>query len=135
MRVISAREKSNLILRAGIEGGLTQPLLVSQVSDCLSGNIASSSVFQAFNYAVRMGAHIVSCSFTSTYSYGFYPVAKAPSYLASQATAYSTAMKPLSDKGILAVVAAGERPSDVVTIDISNGKTVLKGGKTSLYLL
>jgi len=55
-----------------------------------------------------MGAHIVSCSFTSSYKYGFYPVAKAPSYLTSQVTAYTTAMRPLANKGILVVAAAGE---------------------------
>ena len=79
-----------------------------QVSDCLSGNIAAANVFQAFDYATRMGAHIVSCSFTSTYSYGFYALAPAPSYYAAQTAAYTTAMKPMANKGILAVVAAGE---------------------------
>ena len=64
-------------------------------------------MFQAFNYAVLMGAHIVSCSFTSTYSYGFYALAPAPSYYAAQTAAYTTAMKPLATKGVLAVVAAG----------------------------
>ena len=69
-----------------------------QVSDCLTGSIAASSVFQAFDYALRMGAHVVSCSFGASYAYGFAPTAPAPSYHAQWTAAYVAALQPLASK-------------------------------------
>jgi hypothetical protein len=78
-----------------------------QVSDCLTGNIATSTVFQAFDYATRMGAHIVSASIGTTYEWGFTPTGPAPAYHSQWQAAYVSAMQPMSSKGVLAVVAAG----------------------------
>jgi hypothetical protein len=74
----------------------------------MTGAIQASVVFQAYDYALRMGAHIVSCSFGATYTYGFNPTTKAPSYHAQWTAAYVSALQPLSEKGILAVVSAGK---------------------------
>ena len=71
---------------------------IIQVSDCLTGSIAASSVFQAFDYALRMGAHVVSCSFGASYEYGFAPTAPAPSYHAQWTAAYVAALQPLASK-------------------------------------
>ncbi len=86
---------------------LLSPSLV-QVSDCMSGSIQASTAFQAFDYALKMGAHIVSCSFGGSYAYGFVPTTKAPAYHTQWSQAYVTALQPLASKGILAVVSAGQ---------------------------
>ena len=57
-----------------------------KVSDCKTGGIEASTAAQAFNYAVKMGAHIISCSFEGPggYSYGYYAISQAPSYVTAQ---------------------------------------------------
>ncbi|GAX83406.1 hypothetical protein CEUSTIGMA_g10831.t1 [Chlamydomonas eustigma] len=109
---IAGGVQNNGIGITGISPGIR--LMILRVSDCISGNIASSTVFQAFDYALQNGAHVVSCSFApSTYSYGFYALSPAPSYHAAWTSAYVTAMQPLAAKGILAVVAAGNDDMDL----------------------
>lgn len=78
-----------------------------QVSDCINGGISASTVFQALDYAHRMGAHVVSMAIGSTYQYGFSPTTPAPSYHAQWTASYQQALQPLADKGVLVVVAAG----------------------------
>ena len=77
------------------------------MSDCINGGISASTVFQALDYAHRMGAHVVSMAIGSTYQYGFTPTTPAPSYHAQWTASYQQALQPLADKGVLVVVAAG----------------------------
>eukprot|EP00955_Chlamydomonas_euryale_P105934 365669-Chlamydomonas_euryale.AAC.5 len=55
----------------------------------------------------------VSMSFGSSYQYGFYPLAPAPSYHAEWTAAYARALAPLADAGVLAVAAAGNNALDI----------------------
>ncbi|GAX83058.1 hypothetical protein CEUSTIGMA_g10484.t1 [Chlamydomonas eustigma] len=112
---IAGAVQNNGLGITGISPGIK--LMILRVSDCISGNIAASTVFQAFDYALKNGAHIVSCSFTpSTYAYGFIALQPAPSYHAAWTSAYVTAMQPLANKGILAVVAAGNDDMNLDTL-------------------
>ncbi|GAX83405.1 hypothetical protein CEUSTIGMA_g10830.t1 [Chlamydomonas eustigma] len=88
-------------------------LMILRVSDCMTGAIQASVVFQAYDYALKMGAHIISCSFGASYAYGFTPSTLAPSYHAQWTAAYVSALRPLSEKGILAVVSAGNEAIDM----------------------
>ena len=94
--------------------------MVLKVSDCISGSFSSAAIFKAFDYAHKMGAHIVSCSFTSGNpglpGQPFFPISRAPVNPNAQWTAsYVTAMQPLANKGILTVVAAG---NDATNLDL-----------------
>ncbi|KAG1672720.1 hypothetical protein FOA52_005198 [Chlamydomonas sp. UWO 241] len=87
-------------------------LMVLRVSNCM-GDIQTSSVFAALDYAVRNGAHIVSASIGQDYPYGFFPLSPAPSYHKSWADAYKKAVQPLANKGVLLVAAAGNENIDL----------------------
>ena len=96
-----------------------------QVSDCLTGSIAASSVFQAFDYALRMGAHVVSCSFGASYEYGFAPTAPAPSYHAQWTAAYVAALQPLASK--VGVPGSGIGGYSRGGLLVSSGQSVMDG--------
>ncbi|KAG1656865.1 hypothetical protein FOA52_008797 [Chlamydomonas sp. UWO 241] len=87
-------------------------LMVLKVSDC-TGAIPASAVFQAFDYATRMGAHVVSASIGGTYDYGFAPTQRAPSYHVQWDAAYRAAMSPMAAKGMLVVTSAGNERIDM----------------------
>jgi subtilisin family serine protease len=93
-------------------------IMVLKVSDCLSGSFSSANIFKAFNYAYLMGAHIVSCSFTSgnpAAGQAFTPIVRAPPSNAQWTASYVSAMQPLAAKGVLMVVAAG---NDYTNLDL-----------------
>lgn len=80
----------------------------TQVADCADGSIYASAVVAAYDYALRMGAHIVQCSFGMSYPDNFSPTSAAPWYNAGQIQVYVSAIQPLQSKGMLVVAAAGE---------------------------
>eukprot|EP00798_Chlamydomonas_sp_ICE-L_P009849 gene9849-7736_t len=83
-------------------------LMILRVNDCDGGEIWATHAAQAFDYAAKNGAHIVSCSFGTTYvTQGFTAEGPAPSYHADWIRTYVVALKPLEDKGILVVAASG----------------------------
>ena len=108
---IVAATQNNGMGVTGVATGVK--IMVLKVSDCLTGAITASAVFSAFDYAAKMGAHVASCSFGSSYAYGFTPTAAAPSYQSQYTQAYKTAMQPLADKGVLVVAAAGNEAIDL----------------------
>ncbi len=91
------------------------------MSDCInngindnSNNVNASFVFQAFNYAAKMGAHIVSYSvapsfagMSDTISNKVKPSTAWATTFAQQTKAYTQAIQPLAIKGGLVVTAAG----------------------------
>lgn len=83
------------------------------MADCFDGAIYASAVAQAMDYAMRMGAHVVSCSFGASLPWQFYPFRQAPFYEANFIKAYDRAIAPLQDKGILVVAAAGNENIDM----------------------
>lgn len=85
-----------------------------QILDCRS-SIFTSAVFQAFDYAMNMGAHVVSCSFGGRFAKGFVADSPAPSIHAGWTEAYRLALQPLADRGILLVAAAG---NDDINLDL-----------------
>jgi hypothetical protein len=78
-----------------------------QVADCTDGTIWASAVFAAFDYALKKGANIVSCSFANVYADGFTPVTAPPFGQSQQNSGYAAALKPLAAAGVLVVAAAG----------------------------
>mmetsp|Transcript_32602 Transcript_32602/g.71993 ORF Transcript_32602/g.71993 Transcript_32602/m.71993 type:complete len:435 (-) Transcript_32602:1981-3285(-) len=88
-------------------------IMVLRVSDCIQDSIAASNVVKAMDYAARMGAHIVSCSFGNSYDWSFSPIGPAPTYHADWINTYNTAIKPLANKNILVVAAAGNENINV----------------------
>ncbi|KXZ48951.1 hypothetical protein GPECTOR_24g241 [Gonium pectorale] len=72
----------------------------------------ASNVVAAYAYALRMGAHIVSCSFGPAAP----NLAPAPYQLvqmAAQERLYGSAVQPLADRGVLLVAAAGNELTDL----------------------
>lgn len=93
-------------------------LMVLRVSDCTpEGRLTSTAIFEAFDYAYRMGANIVSCSFGNNYPPRFHPMAPAPDYRLRNTRAYQAAMQPLADKGVLIVAAAGNEDIDLDNLE------------------
>jgi hypothetical protein len=70
------------------------------------GDFYTSNIMAAYDYAFRMGAHIVSNSFGPE-SPTFNPTAWQKEDAINQNRLYERAIKPLSDKGVLLVAAAG----------------------------
>jgi len=79
----------------------------------VTGSVPASAVFAAFDYAARMGAHVVSVSLGGRYAPGFVPTGPAPPYHASWDAAFEAAMAPLADRGALVVAAAGNERIDM----------------------
>lgn len=82
----------------------------AQVSDCSpDGAIYAAAVFRAFDYALRHGAQLVSCSFGRAYSTGFKPAGPPGPWEdhRQQSDAYAKALAPLRDAGLLVLAAAG----------------------------
>jgi len=90
-------------------------LMVLKVSDCTSGAIYAAAVFRALDYALRMGAHIVSCSFGRVYPQQFKPPGYAPPWEdhQEQAAAYTRALTPLRAARVLVLAAAGNNAVDL----------------------
>eukprot|EP00798_Chlamydomonas_sp_ICE-L_P012853 gene12853-3566_t len=88
-------------------------VIVLRVSDCMSGSISASKVVEAYEYAAKMGAHIISCSFGTDYTWGFSAEGPAPSYHRQWYATYEQALKPLAEKNILVVAAAGNENIDL----------------------
>ena len=89
-------------------------LMILKISDCTNaGRLTSTAIFEAFDYATKMGADIVSCSFGNDYPLRFYPMASAPEYRRRNTRAYEAALKPLSDKGVLIMASAGNEDIDM----------------------
>lgn len=87
-----------------------------QVADCNGGNIDSSTVVMALDYAHRMGAHIVQMSLGAAINRYFTPSEPAPSYQAEWIKTYATALKPLEEKNVLVVASSGKCPPTCVCI-------------------
>ena len=70
----------------------------------------ASSIFQALDYALKMGANIISCSFSREYSSGFAPFwPPSPWEEHGQETAaFTKALEPLTRADVLVVAAAGK---------------------------
>jgi hypothetical protein len=76
----------------------------------MDGVIYGSSVFRAMDYAVRMGADVLSCSFSRQYAQGFAAVSPAPPWEnhASETSGFTKAITPLAAANVVVVSAAGE---------------------------
>eukprot|EP00798_Chlamydomonas_sp_ICE-L_P011580 gene11580-34280_t len=88
-------------------------VMVLRVTDCLRGSISASNVVAAYDYAAAMGAHIISCSFGTDYPWSFSAEGPAPSYHRSWYATYEQALRPLAEKNILVVAAAGNENIDL----------------------
>ena len=106
---------------------LTFNTFPGQVSDCVDGSISdynpgsmqASAVYKAYEYAAKMGAHVISFSIAPTLgqgalglnsltiSQGIKPPYPWNNTYAAQNMSYITAIKPLQDKNMLLVAAAG----------------------------
>ncbi|GFH09954.1 peptidase_S8 domain-containing protein [Haematococcus lacustris] len=103
--------------RAGnSQGGLGSApnikLMLLRVTDC-RGSTMASTVVMALDYALRMGAHIVSMSLGMAYPYNFQPFSRAPSFVTQQQRPFLAAITPLAAKGVLVVAAAGNEASNL----------------------
>ncbi|KXZ48934.1 hypothetical protein GPECTOR_24g224 [Gonium pectorale] len=77
-----------------------------------NGNVWASHVVTAYAYALRMGAHIVSCSFGPN-AVVLRPSAFQRAQAALQQKVYAAAVKPLQDRNVLLVAAAGNSAQDL----------------------
>ncbi|PNH06395.1 Intracellular serine protease, partial [Tetrabaena socialis] len=72
----------------------------------------ASHVIAAYAYALRMGAHIISCSF-GPYSPNLQPQPSELVEMQGQAALYDSAVRPLEAKGVLLLAAAGNELTDL----------------------
>lgn len=87
-------------------------LLPIKVTDCY-GDIWSSSVISAFEYAISLKANILSCSFGDMYPYQFHPSSKAPDYYKTLRQLYIDVVKKASANNILVIASAGNDDADL----------------------
>ncbi|GLC66822.1 hypothetical protein PLESTF_000478100 [Pleodorina starrii] len=71
-----------------------------------------SNIMAAYDYALKMGAHIVSCSFGPK-TPNFTPTEFHKTQHAEQERLYTRVIQPLNDKGVLVVAAAGNEYSNL----------------------
>ncbi|PNH08643.1 Halolysin [Tetrabaena socialis] len=77
-----------------------------------SGVVWTSNVMVAYDYALRMGAHVVSCSFGPR-SLNLQPNATELAHAAAEVRLYEEAVQPMAQKGVLLVAAAGNELTDL----------------------
>lgn len=87
-------------------------VLPIKITDCY-GDIWSSSVISAFEYAIKMKADILSCSFGDIYPYGFKPEDKAPAFHKTLVELYRGVMGKARDANALVVASAGNDNIDL----------------------
>ena len=104
------------------------------ISDYTPGSMQASAVYKAYEYAAKMGAHVISFSIAPTLGQGGLGLTSLttsqgikPPYpwnitYAAQNLSYITAIKPLQDKNMLLVAAAG------VGVEIRCGEVLTKCG-------
>ncbi|PNG99526.1 hypothetical protein TSOC_014692, partial [Tetrabaena socialis] len=76
------------------------------------GHIYASNIMVADDYALRMGAHVVSCSFGPR-SLNLQPDARELALDAQEVRLYEQAVRPTAQKGMLLVAAAGNDDTDL----------------------
>lgn len=76
------------------------------------GTFYTSHVLKAYDYALRMGAHIVSCSFGPS-APSYFPTQSEVRSMANETRFYETALSPLISKGVLVVAAAGNENANL----------------------
>ncbi|PNG99387.1 Subtilisin E, partial [Tetrabaena socialis] len=76
------------------------------------GHVYTSNVMVAYDYALRMGAHVVSCSFGPR-SLNLQPDARELALDAQEVRLYEQAVRPMAQKGVLLVAAAGNDDTDL----------------------
>ncbi|PNH09543.1 Subtilisin NAT [Tetrabaena socialis] len=86
-------------------------IMALKVSDN-SGNFWTSNIMSAYDYALRMGAHVVSCSF-GPHSPNLQPTSSDLAQAAQEVRLYERAVQPLARKGVLLVAAAGNEDTDL----------------------
>ncbi|PNH07896.1 Subtilisin NAT, partial [Tetrabaena socialis] len=86
-------------------------IMVLKVSDN-SGNFWTSNIMSAYDYALRMGAHVVSCSFGPR-SPILQPTSSDRAQAAQELRLYERAVQPMAQKGVLLVAAAGNEDTDL----------------------
>ncbi|GIM09669.1 hypothetical protein Vretimale_13522 [Volvox reticuliferus] len=86
-------------------------LMALKVADP-SGSFYASNIVAAYDYALRMGAHVVSNSFGPREP-NFYPAEYEKTDDAKKYKLFERAVMPLAQKGVLLVAAAGNENSDL----------------------
>ncbi|GLC66820.1 hypothetical protein PLESTF_000477900 [Pleodorina starrii] len=76
-----------------------------------NGDMYASNIMVAYDYALKMGAHVVSCSFGPVPVFNPDDEQKAES--AMRERLYTQAIKPLNDKGVVVVAASGNEISNL----------------------
>lgn len=87
-------------------------ILPIKITDCY-GDIWSSSVISAFDYAVKMGADVLSCSFGDIYPFGFVPDAPAPLFHRTLVELYKEVIGRARDANVVVVASAGNDNIDL----------------------
>eukprot|EP00879_Flechtneria_rotunda_P033103 GHRR01036636.1.p1 GENE.GHRR01036636.1~~GHRR01036636.1.p1 ORF type:complete len:1113 (+),score=386.06 GHRR01036636.1:209-3547(+) len=84
-------------------------VMILSVADCIDGTIYASAVAQAMDYALKMGAHVLSCSFSNSFPLALQPSGPPGPWdtSSSQTATFVRAAKPLETAGVLIVAAAG----------------------------
>ncbi|KAG2487149.1 hypothetical protein HYH03_014262 [Edaphochlamys debaryana] len=91
---------------AGVAGAAPAVKIMALKVFDAQGRLYASHVAAAYAYALRMGAHIVSCSFGPAQP-NLQPMPYEVAEMKGQAAVYGNAVGPLEAKGVLLVAAAG----------------------------
>ncbi|PNH08638.1 Thermophilic serine proteinase [Tetrabaena socialis] len=78
------------------------------------GDVYASNVMVAYDYALRMGAHVVSCSFGPKYPI-LQPNSEQLAAAAQEVRLYEQAVRPMAQKGVLLVASAG---NELTNLDV-----------------
>lgn len=92
----------------------------TQVADS-NGFFYTSHILAAYDYALRMGAHVVSCSFGPKAAITA-PSARMLETMRNETRFYESAITPMQSKGMLVVSAAGNENTDLNTL-VPTGST------------
>lgn len=106
---IIAAVGNNMIGVTGIAPNIK--VMCLKVADA-DGTFYTSHIFKAYDYALKMGAHIVSCSFGPGYPV-LNPSPFQREYMKNETDFYQTAIAPLIKKNMLIVSAAGNEDTDL----------------------
>lgn len=87
-------------------------ILPIKVTDCY-GDIWSSSVIAAIEYAISMKANVLSCSFGDIYPYQYHPDKPAPEYYKILKNLYIQAVNKAKASNIIIVASAGNDDTDL----------------------